>query len=55
MSFWGATAISPIFFDGQHQLSISIDTWKTGDPNFRGSVIKSFALGHIFGELELFF
>ena len=28
---------------------------ETGDPNFRGSVIGSFAVGHVFGELEPFF
>ena len=45
MSFWGARAIFPIFHNGQHQLSISVNTWKTGDRNFRGLVVGNFALG----------
>ena len=41
------------FFIGRHQFSISINTWKTGDPNFKwGQVIGTF-LGH--GELEPYF
>ena len=36
MRLWGATAMFPIFHNGQHQFCISIDTRKTGDPNFRG-------------------
>ena len=53
--FWGAMAIFPIFYNGRHQFCVSVDTRKTGDPNFRGSVIGSFALGCIFGELRPFF
>ena len=53
--FWGATAIFPIFRNGRHQFCISVDTRKIGDPNFRGSVIGSFALGCIFRELRPFF
>ena len=34
--FWGATAIFPIFHNGRHQFCVSVDTQKTGDPNFRG-------------------
>ena len=100
MHFWGATAIFPIFCNGRHQFCVSVDTQKTGDPNFRGvgnwklcsrtrflalwpffpfsvmadtnfafpstlrkpetqtlggSVIGSFALGYILGELRPFF
>ena len=36
MHFWGATAIFPIFHNGQHQFCVSVNTQKTGDPNFRG-------------------
>ena len=52
--FRAAMAIFPIFCNGRHQFCISVDTQKTGDPNFRGSVIESFALGCIFGELQPF-
>ena len=36
MCFWGAMAIFPIFCNGRHQLCVSVNTQKTGDPNFRG-------------------
>ena len=49
--FW---ELEPFFHNGQHQFSVSVDTWKTGDPNFGGSIIGSFAIGWNFGELELF-
>ena len=48
---------------GQHKFSVSIDTWKTGDPTCEGdggggrgvlSVIGSWDLGCVFGELEQF-
>ena len=52
--FGGATGIFPIFCNGRHQFSISVDTQKPGDPNFRGLVIGSFTLGCIFGELQPF-
>ena len=55
MHFWGAMAIVSIFHNGWHQFCISVNTQKTGDPNFRGSVIGSFALGCVFGELQPFF
>ena len=48
-------AIFPIFCNGRHQFCVSVDTHKTGHPNFRGSVIGSFALGRIFGVLRPFF
>ena len=48
-------AIFPIFCNGRHQFCVSVDTQKTGDPNFRGSVIGSFTLGRIFGVLWPFF
>ena len=48
-------AIFPIFHNGWHQFCVSVNTQETGDPNFRGSVIGSFTLGHIFGELWPFF
>ena len=47
-------AIFPIFCNGRHQFCVSIDTQKTGDPNFRGLVFGSFALGRVFGELQPF-
>ena len=53
--FWGATAIFPIFSNGRHQFCISVNTRRTGDPNFSGSVIGSFALVRVFGELQPFF
>ena len=34
--FGGTTAIFPIFCNGRHQFCVSVDTQKTGDPNFRG-------------------
>ena len=46
-------AIFPIFRNGRHQFWV--DTQKTGDPNFRGSVIGSFALGRVFRVLRPFF
>ena len=48
-------AIFSIFCNGRHQFCVSVDTQKTGDPNFRGSVIGSFALGCVFGVLRPFF
>ena len=33
--FWGARGIYPFFHNGWHHFSISIETQKTGDPNFR--------------------
>ena len=53
--FWGTMAIFPISCNGRHQFCVSVDTQKTGDPNFRGSVIGSFTLGHVFGVLWPFF
>ena len=53
--FWGVRGIFLIFHNGQHQFYISVNTQKTTDPNFIGSVIGTFALGCIFGELEPFF
>ena len=35
--FWGAMTIFPIFHNRQHKFFISVDTWKTRDPNFRGA------------------
>ena len=35
------------FLNGQCWYSISIDTWKTGDPNFRGTVIWNFSIQSI--------
>ena len=49
--FLGSNTIFPIFHNGQHQFSVSVDTFKTRDPTFGGLVIESFALGHFFGEL----
>ena len=54
-AFLGVRAIFLIFHNGQHQFCISVNTQRTSYPNFGGSVIESFALGHIFGELESFF
>ena len=34
--FGRATAIFPIFCNGRHQFCVSVNTQKTGDPNFRG-------------------
>ena len=52
--FWGVRAIFLIFHNGRHQFCISVNMRTTTDPNFRGSVIGSFALRLIFGELEPF-
>ena len=67
--FWGVRAIFLIFHKGRHQFCISVNTHRMADTNFAfpsthielqtqtlfGSVIGSFALWHIFGELEPFF
>ena len=34
--FGGARAIFPIFHNDQCHFFVSVDTWTTGDPNFRG-------------------
>ena len=47
MHFWGVRAIFLIFHNGQHQFSISINTWKTKTQTLRWLVIGSFALGCI--------
>ena len=52
--FWGATAIFPIFHNGWQQFSISVDTRKTGDPNFRGVGNWEFCSRKCFGELQPF-
>ena len=46
------------FHNGQCRYSISVDTRKTGDPNFGrmgGSVIWNFSVQHIFTKWEPFF
>ena len=41
-------AIFPFFHNGWHWHSISVDTWKTRDPDFGGSVIWKFSIWCIF-------
>ena len=49
-------AIFPIFHNGQHQFCVSVDTLRKPETQtLGGSVIGSFALGCIFGELWPFF
>ena len=56
MSFCGARVIFPFLNNGQFKISVSVNTQTTGILNLGGggSVIGSFVLGHIFGELEPF-
>ena len=55
MHFWGATAIFPIFCNGQHQFCVSVDTQKTRDPNFRGVGIWKFCSRmHFWGATAIF-
>ena len=44
-----------IFRNGRHQFSISVGTWKTGDPNFREVSNWKFHSRMYFGELWPFF
>ena len=48
-------AIFQFFHNGQHWYSISVGTWKTGDPNFGGSVYWNFSLWLILMKWQPFF
>ena len=48
-------AILQFFHNGWCWYSVSINTWKTGDPNFGGSVIWNFSVRSILKKLQPFF
>ena len=53
--FGELSAIFPIFHNGQHQFSISMDTQKAGDPNFRGVGNWEFCSSmHFWGAMAIF-
>ena len=55
MSFCRVRAIFPFFHNGWCKFSISVNTERTGDPDFGDSVIGNFTVWWLFPELEPFF